>query len=232
MNTRRTIRNRDDDLEMDDEYEEHRGWDEEREGVALSRHVTEAESQCWSKEATKRTRRTECQTQTGEIPPKKTEPEGTARSHTDTAVGARPKAPATRCRGTGPSGPRRGGHASALEHRTRDETRASHERKKLFDDDTIAEAITNQLLETAEQAPPGKTHEIIIALMEKEQLAASLQHMVLKWNELQASTPAGGPPCKPSTSDSQLWRPATETHVTAATTPPRSGRLSRPGTAT
>jgi len=69
--------------------------------------------------------------------------------------------------------------------------------------------FTHQFMGAAEAKPQGELNEII-AIMDKEQLVASLQHMALKWKALQGDTTAGAPPCRSSTSDSQLWQPTTE----------------------
>jgi len=104
--------------ERDEERDQERDGDRGREKEALSRRVTGAESQHRPREVLKRALQ---EAIPGGTPPKRLYPE-TVRPHTDTAVGARPKKPAYRYRGTKPSDPRRGGQASASEHRARRNT--------------------------------------------------------------------------------------------------------------
>jgi len=61
----------------------------------------------------------------------------------------------------------------------------------------------------------------IIAVMDKEQLVASLQHMALQWKTLQGDTTAPAPSGRYQ-SDNQTRQPTTDTHTAAVTTlPPR-----------
>jgi len=176
--------------EHDEERDRERdgGWGRERE--ALSRRVTGAESHHRSREILKRVLKGGA---SGGTPPKRLHPEP-VRPHTDTVVGARPKEPATRYRGTEPSDPRRGGQASTSEHRARDETRVPHECRRLFDNDAREQdEFTYQFIGAAEVRPQAELNEII-AIMDKDQLVASLQHMAHKWKALQGDATAGAPP--------------------------------------
>jgi len=189
MNTRQTIRNRD-DLGMDnskderdrkrDKFERYQERDEERdrerdggwgrERKALSRRVTGAKSHHRAREPLKRVLEGG---KSGGTPPKRVHPEP-VRPHTDNAVGARPKEPAAGYRGTEPSDPRRGGQASTNEHRACDKTRGPHERRRLFDNDAMEQdEFTYQFMGAAEAKPQAELNEII-AIMDKEQLVASL----------------------------------------------------------
>jgi len=114
----------------------------------------------------------------------------------------------------------RGGLASIREHQTSDRVHVSQERKRLFENDVMdMDTFTNTLMGAAEEAQPVEISELIL-IMGKQQLASSLQHMVLKWKELKASMTAGTQPCRSSTSDSRLLRLATGTHPGATTTSP------------
>jgi len=135
-----------------------------------------------------------------------------------TLGGARPKKPAARYRGTEQSDPRRGAQTSTSERRTRDEKRVSHERRKLFENDAMEQdEFTDQFMGAAEAKSQAKLDELI-AIMDKKQLLASLQHMALKWKALQGESRASAPPYRYPTSDSQSWQPTTKTHTAAATT--------------
>jgi len=113
-------------------------------------------------------------------PPKRTQPVP-VRCHTDLVGGARSKEPAARYCGTEPSDPRRGGQTSTNERRTHDDTRASHERRRLFDNNAIEQdGFIDQFMEAAEATSQPEL-DGIIAVMDKEQLVASLQHMALQW---------------------------------------------------
>jgi len=82
----------------------------------------------------------------------------------------------------------------------------------------------DQFIEAAEATSQPEL-DGIIAVMDKEQLVASLQHMPLQWKTLQGDTTASAPPCKYQTSDSQPWQPTTDTHTAASTTlTPRARR--------
>jgi len=114
--------------------------------------VTGAESQHRPREVLKKVLVGETSSGT---PPKRLQPEP-VRSHTDTAGGARPKEPAARYRGTEPSDPKRGGQASTSEHRTRGETRVSHERRRLFDNNAMEQdEFTYQFMGAAEAKTAG-----------------------------------------------------------------------------
>jgi len=89
------------------------------------------------------------------------------------------------------------------------------------------DAFTDTLIGAAEEAQPAEISELI-PIMGKQQLASSLQHMVLKWKEQKGSMTAGTQPCRSPTSDSQLLRPATGTHTGATTTSPKKLRRRLP----
>jgi len=89
------------------------------------------------------------------------------------------------------------------------------------------DTFTNYLIGAAEEAQPAEISELI-SIMGKQQLVSSLQHMVLKWKELKESMAGGTQPCRSSTSDSQLLRPATGTHTGATTTSPKRARRQLP----
>jgi len=57
----------------------------------------------------------------------------------------------------------------------------------------------------------------IIAVMNKEQLVTSLQHMALQWKTLQGDTTAPAPLGRYQ-SDSQPWQSTTDTYTPAITT--------------
>jgi len=105
---------------------------------------------------------------------------------------------------------------------------SDRERRRLFENDVMdRDTFTNNLIGAAEEAQPAEISELI-SIMGKQQLASSLQHMVLKWKELKESMAAGTQPCRSSTSDSQLLRPATGTHTGATTTSPKKVRRQLP----
>jgi len=131
--------------------------------------------------------------------------------------GARPKDYAARYRETEPSDPRRGGQTSTSECRTREETRVSHERRRLFDNDAIEQdGFMDHFMEAAEATSQPEL-DGIIAVMDKEQLVASLQHMALQWKTLQGDMTATAPPGRHQ-NDSQPWQPTTDTHTATITT--------------
>jgi len=113
------------------------------------------------------------------------------------------------------------------EHRARDETCVSHECRKLFDNDAMEQdEFTYQFMGAAEMKPQAELNEII-AIMDKDQLVASLQHMALKWKTLQGDATAASL-CRSSTSDSRLWQPRTGPHTAAATTSTQRARRCLP----
>jgi len=184
------MRNSEDERERErDEYERQREKDEKhyrersgdrgRTGEPLSRRVTGAESHRHPKTLThKRTLKEGHAAPSDATPPKRAQPVP-VRHHTDRAGDGRPKEPVTRYRGTEPSDPRKGGHTSTSERRAHNDTRASHERKRLFDDDaTEQDGFIDHFMEAAEVTSQPEL-DGLIAAMDKEQLVASLQHMAL-----------------------------------------------------
>jgi len=56
--------------------------------------------------------------------------------------------------------------------------------------------FTYQFMGAAGAKPQAELNKII-AIMDKEQLVASLQSMALKWKALQGDATAGAQPCRP-----------------------------------
>jgi len=119
--------------ERDEEHYRERSGDRGRTREPLSRRVTGAESHRHPKQL-KRTQEEGHDVPSDATPPKRAQPVP-VRHHTDLGGDARPKEPATRYRGTKPPDPRRGGHTSTSERRAHEDPRASHERRRLFDND-------------------------------------------------------------------------------------------------
>jgi len=214
-------RERDEERNSEDDEEGNGERDEERnkERIAISRRVTGAESLvrlrgvCSSK-------KTLHDGAFGGTPLKRQYP-GIVSSHTYTATGARPKEPVARYGGSEPYDTGRGGHVSTKAYQTSDRGHVSQERRRLLENDVMdPDIFTNTLIGAAEEAQPAEISNLI-AIMDKQQLESSLQHMVMKWKELKESISAKTRPCRSSTSDSQLLRPATGTHTGATTTSPR-----------
>jgi len=154
----------------------------------LSRRMTGAESQRHPKEL-KRTQEDGQDVPSDATPPKRAQPVP-VRYHTDLGGDVRPKEPAARYRGTEPSDPRRGGHTSTSERRVHKNTRVSHERRRLFDNDAIEQdGFIDHFMEAAEATSQPEL-DGIIAVMDKEQLVASLQHMALQLKTLQGDATA------------------------------------------
>jgi len=98
--------------------------------------------------------------------------------------------------------------------------------KRLFQNDSIEPDIfMNTLVGAVEEAQPAEISELT-AIMDRQQLEASFQHLVRKWKELKESISLESQPCRPSTSDSQLLQPATGTYTRITPTSPiRAKRL-------
>jgi len=192
-----------DELEKNREREA----DRDRERDVTSRRVTEAKSQVRPR-GVGGSKRTLHEGAFGGTPTKRQQPE-TVSSHTS---GAKPREPVVRYCGTESSDTGRGGQALLRKHQTSDRVHVSHERRRLFENDVIdTDKFTNHLIRAADEAQPAEISKLI-SIMGKQQLASSLQHMVMKWKELKESRGAGTQQCRSSTSDSQLLRPANGTH--------------------
>jgi len=173
--------------ERDEEHYSERSGDGGRAREPLSRRVTGAESHRHPKPL-KRTQEEGHEAPSGATPPKRPQLVP-VRHHTDLVGDARP----TRYRGTEPYDPRRGGHTSTSERRAHKDTRASHERRRLFNDDVLEqEGFIDHFMEAAE-ATSQPDLDGIIAAMGMEQLVANLQHMAFQRRTLQCDTTAPGP---------------------------------------
>jgi len=81
-----------------------------------------------------------------------------------------------------------------------DKAQVLREQRRLFTDLDIMADIFRGATEEVEPEEIGG----LIAAMNPQQLAASLQHMALKWRELKGGDTGGTRTCRPSASDSQL----------------------------
>jgi len=219
------------DREQDD-YERHREREEERyrerggdrgqTREPLSRRLTGAESQRPPRQL-QRTQNEGQEVPSDATPRKRVQP-APVRVHTDPGGGARSKEPAALYLGTEPSDPRRGGQTSTRERRTYNDTRESHERRRLFDNDIIEhDGFIDQSMEAAEATSQPEL-DGFLTVMDKEQLVASLQHMALQWKTLQGDTTAPAPSGK-DLNDSHRQQPTTATHTAATITlTPRARR--------
>jgi len=216
-------RNRERDEERNRERDKERNRERD-EPDAMSRRVTGAESQIRQRGVCS-SKRTINDGAFGGTPPKRTYPE-TVSSHTYTEKGARPKEPVSRYCGSELADTGEGTHIRTEASWRSDRGRATHQRKRLFGNNTIdPDIFMSTLVGAVDQAQPAEVSELT-TLMDRQQLEASFKHMVKKWKELRESLPAGTQPCRPSTSDSQLLRPATGTYTRATpTSPSRAKRL-------
>jgi len=213
MNTRRTIRNwsdaptEDSDDERDrehDDYEKQRARDDDhyragsgtrhRTRTPASRRVTGAESLRPPSVAKKRGIGETHGATVGASPSKRHQPVP-IRLHL--APGGEAPASPARYRGTEAYDTRREGHpptSDRLRHvkTVARDTRATHERRRVFDNEAIKQHEFIEHFMDAAEATPQPELDGIIAEMDKEQLVASLQHMALQWKTLQgdASSPA------------------------------------------
>jgi len=153
----------------------------------------------------------------GATPPKHAQP-APVRYHTDLGGGARPKEPAARYKGTEQFDPQRRGHTATSERQTYKDTHASQERRRLFDDDTDIEqhGFMGQFMEAAGAASQPEL-DGLIAVMDKEQLVASLQHMALQWKTLQGDATAAESPGRHK-SDHRMRQPTIDIHTPDVTT--------------
>jgi len=87
-------------------------------------------------------------------------------------MGARPKEPVARYRGTEPPVTTRGDQASTTQYQTSDRAHPSHERRRLFDNDVMEpDAFAEMFFGAAEEAQPAEMSELI-ATMNNQQLTS------------------------------------------------------------
>jgi len=232
MNTRQTTRNRSEyerdnttDEERDrkrDEYERlleqeegrTRRTDRRKSRDAMSRRVTGAEHP--TSHSTRANKRLLLDETEVDVTPPKQPHKGAVRVQALMSRGAHRPETGTRYRGTEP--PAAGGRG--LETQTQpsggEGGGVSRERRRLFTDmDTVADIFRG-----ATEVEPEEIGELVAAL-NPQQLAASLEHMALKWRELKGGEMEERQTHRPSAGDNQSPRPHTRTYPGAPRTPPR-----------
>jgi len=206
-----------------DEYERQLEQDEDRarrterrkRRDAMSRRVTGAE-QSTSTSILGVKRLLPAESEVGGTPPKQPQ-SATVSSRAHIARGAGRHEEGARYRGTEPSAAGRDGPETQRQRPASNGAQAPRERQRLFTDlDTVADIFRGASEEVEPEEIGG-----LIAAMNPQQLAASLEHMALMWREIKGGDTEGMRACRPSASDSQLQRPTARTYTGATRTSPR-----------
>jgi len=125
-----------------------------------------------------------------------------------------------RYRGTEPPAAGKRGHDTETQHPARDRAHISRERRRLFTADaTDLDTVADIFIGATEEIQPAEIGELI-AVMNQQQLAASLQYMAINWRELKGGKKGETRTCRSSTSNSQLLRPAIGIYTGATNTSP------------
>jgi len=126
-----------------------------------------------------------------------------------------------RYRGTEPPAAGPGGHEAETQHPASDRAYISRERRRLFTADASdLDTVADIFIGATEEIQPTEIGELT-AVMNQQQLAASLQHMAPKWRELKGGDTGKTRTCRSSTSDSQLLQPVSGIYTGVTHTSPR-----------
>jgi len=236
MNTRQTVRNRSEyerdnttDEERDRERDEYerlleqeesrtRQTDRRKSRDAMSRRVTGAKQP--TSNSTRSSKRLwpllPAEAEVDVTPPKQPH-KAAVRAQALISRRAHPITTGTRYRGTEPPAAGRKGLETQTQYSEGEGVGVSRERRRLFTDmDTMADIFRG----ATEEVEPEEIGELVAAL-NPQQLAASLQHMALKWRELKGGNTEETQTCRPPAVDSRSQRPHTRTYPGTPHTPPR-----------